>query len=203
MRASCTGLPHPDFKRTGGAMNGFQLWVNLPARDKMMKPRYQEIPASRLPVARTPDGLVQVKVIAGETLGVKVRPLLVASVCIVAYYIAQAAIETRTPIIYMHFTLQPGGSTSVAVPPEYQQWRTCLRRGAATTATASCASSKVHSWEVQRATGTFNASLCSHVRLVDGSEVHSVPAGAPSQAQLLLLAGVPLREPVARYGPSL
>jgi redox-sensitive bicupin YhaK (pirin superfamily) len=37
-------------------MHGFQLWVNLPARDKMMEPRYQEIPGARLPEARSPDG---------------------------------------------------------------------------------------------------------------------------------------------------
>ena len=34
-------LPHPDFQRTGGVMHGFQLWVNLPAADKMIAPRYR------------------------------------------------------------------------------------------------------------------------------------------------------------------
>jgi redox-sensitive bicupin YhaK (pirin superfamily) len=80
-------MPDKDFVRTGGRMHGFQLWVNLPKRDKMIKPRYQEIPSSEIPVGRTDDGKVSVKVIAGEALGV------------------QAAIETRTPIMYLHFTL--------------------------------------------------------------------------------------------------
>ena len=37
-------MPSSDFQRAGGRMHGFQLWVNLPQHDKMMKPRYQEIP---------------------------------------------------------------------------------------------------------------------------------------------------------------
>ena len=68
-----------------------QLWVNLPQRDKMIKPRYQDISSSKIPVAQTEqDGTVRVKVIAGEALD------------------AHAIIDTRTPIFYLHFTLQPG-----------------------------------------------------------------------------------------------
>ena len=37
-------------------MHGFQLWGNLPARDKMTKPRYQEIPAAGIPVATVAIG---------------------------------------------------------------------------------------------------------------------------------------------------
>src|SRR5256714_7206415 len=84
-------MPSAEFQREGGRLHGFQLWVNLPQQKKMMKPRYQEIPASSIPVARTEDGLVTVRVIAGEALG------------------AQAVIETVTPIIYLRFTIQAGG----------------------------------------------------------------------------------------------
>lgn len=94
-------LPTREFAQTGGRLHGFQLWVNLPRRDKMMQPRYQEIPAAKIPSAQTEDGLVTVRVIAGESLG------------------AQAVIETRTPIIYLHCTLLPGGSLSQTVPIEY------------------------------------------------------------------------------------
>ena len=83
-------MPHPDFLRTGGVLNGFQLWVNLLARDKMIRPRYQEIPAAEIPVGRSPDGLAEVRVLAGEALGKK------------------AVIETHTPIEFLHFTLRPG-----------------------------------------------------------------------------------------------
>src|ERR671932_2543930 len=49
-------MPSEEFQREGGRLHGFQLWVNLPQRQKMMKPRYQEIPAADIPLARTEDG---------------------------------------------------------------------------------------------------------------------------------------------------
>ncbi|MEP6994977.1 MAG: pirin family protein, partial [Acidobacteriota bacterium] len=62
-------MPAADFLARGGRMHGFQLWVNLPRRDKMMAPRYQEIPAARIPEATSADGAVAVRVLAGEALG--------------------------------------------------------------------------------------------------------------------------------------
>ena len=53
-------MPSAEFMRTGGRMHGFQLWVNLPRQDKMIKPRYQEIPSARIPKATSADGLVSV-----------------------------------------------------------------------------------------------------------------------------------------------
>ena len=50
-------------------MAGFQLWVNLPARHKMTRPRYQEVPAARIPEVER--GGVRVKVIAGQVDGVR------------------------------------------------------------------------------------------------------------------------------------
>jgi redox-sensitive bicupin YhaK (pirin superfamily) len=85
-------LPSSRFMKEGGTMHGFQIWVNLPARDKMIAPRYQEVPSGEIPEAQTEDGLVKVRVIAGESLGVS------------------AVIDTHTPINYLHFTIKPGGS---------------------------------------------------------------------------------------------
>jgi redox-sensitive bicupin YhaK (pirin superfamily) len=82
-------MPGDEFIRDGGRMHGFQLWVNLPMRDKMINPHYKEIPSSEIPVAKTPDGKVNAKVIAKKALNVN------------------AVIKTRTPIMYVHFTLQP------------------------------------------------------------------------------------------------
>ena len=62
-------MPSREFMRTGGRMHGFQLWVNLPQRDKMTKPRYQEIPGAQIPKATSADGLVTVGVIAGKAMG--------------------------------------------------------------------------------------------------------------------------------------
>jgi quercetin 2,3-dioxygenase len=60
------GIVHSEMpEQENGLMQGFQLWVNLPAKDKMVAPRYQEIPPAEIPVASLPDG-VSVKVIAGS-----------------------------------------------------------------------------------------------------------------------------------------
>src|SRR5438477_5838410 len=56
-------MPSRAFQESGGRMHGFQLWVNLPRRDKRMRPRYQEL---KPPLARSEDGKVEVRVIAGE-----------------------------------------------------------------------------------------------------------------------------------------
>ena len=74
--------PHVDFQKTGGVMHGFQIWINLPAKYKMMPPRYQEIPAANSPTIEK-DG-IWARVIAGECLGL------------------QSSIDTMVPIEYIH-----------------------------------------------------------------------------------------------------
>ncbi len=91
-------MPDPEFQKKGGLMHGLQLWVNLPKVDKRMRPRYQEIPSARILSGKSADGMVSVKVLAGEALG------------------AKAVIETRTPILYLHFMLEPGGRVAQPVP---------------------------------------------------------------------------------------
>ena len=59
------------FTRTGGRFEAIQLWVNLPAAHKMTPPRYQDIPSARIPVVALPDGSGEVRIIAGEYLGIK------------------------------------------------------------------------------------------------------------------------------------
>ncbi len=61
--------PQDEFRRTGGRMHGFQIWVNLPAEHKMMAPRYQEIPSEESPAVEE-EG-VWARVIAGECMGQK------------------------------------------------------------------------------------------------------------------------------------
>jgi len=65
------GIVHSEMPRQrDGLMWGFQLWVNLPARDKMTAPRYQDIPPDRVPEATLAEG-VTARVIAGEAGGVR------------------------------------------------------------------------------------------------------------------------------------
>ena len=94
-------MPSRAMRERGGKMHGFQIWVNLPSRDKMMAPRYQEIPRDAIPEAATADGKVSVHVLAGEALG------------------AKAVIETRTPIGYLHWIFSPGAAVDVPVPPDH------------------------------------------------------------------------------------
>lgn len=68
---AASGLVHEEFHgenftKTGGNFEMVQLWVNLPAKDKMTKPRYQGIKSSQIPNISLPEGAGVVKVIAGE-----------------------------------------------------------------------------------------------------------------------------------------
>jgi hypothetical protein len=96
-------MPSARILREGGRVHGFQIWVNLPARLKMTPPRYQEIAGSSIPVAESGDGLARVRVIAGEALGVAAR------------------IDTHTPIVCLHWTLQPGARVEQLLPPDHTQ----------------------------------------------------------------------------------
>jgi len=160
-------MPSAEFMRTGGRMHGFQLWVNLPQRDKMIKPRYQEIPSGKIPKATSADGLVSVTVVAGEAMGEK------------------AVIETRTPIIYLHYRLKPGGVTTQQVPRDYNAFAYVIE-GAGFFGT-----------EGERGTDGQMVLFAP-----DGGEVRiENPAYEKAALEVLLIAGVPLNEPIASYGP--
>ena len=60
-----------DFARRGGMFEMVQLWVNLPAKDKLAPPRYQSITNSQIPAVSLPGGQGTVRVIAGEVAGAK------------------------------------------------------------------------------------------------------------------------------------
>jgi len=65
------GIMHEEMPQPAqGEMIGFQLWVNLPARLKMTKPRYQDIISNQIPEVTREDG-VKIRVIAGEVDGVR------------------------------------------------------------------------------------------------------------------------------------
>ncbi len=63
--------PTKEFVRKGGDLEGIQLWLNLPAKDKMIPPAYQHIKSEDLPVVINEDGTVALKVVAGEQQGKK------------------------------------------------------------------------------------------------------------------------------------
>jgi redox-sensitive bicupin YhaK (pirin superfamily) len=80
---------------SGGLFHGLQLWVNLPARDKMVGARYQDIRADKVSLLTSPDGGALVRVIAGEVDGHPGPGM------------------TYTPISVVHATLQPGAEIEI------------------------------------------------------------------------------------------
>jgi redox-sensitive bicupin YhaK (pirin superfamily) len=93
------GIMHEEMPQRGpsGLINGFQLWVNLPAAQKMGPPRYQEVTADSIPTLEQ-DGR-SVRVVAGEYQGVR-GPVT----------------EIAAQPLYMDITLEPGADFSLAVP---------------------------------------------------------------------------------------
>jgi hypothetical protein len=159
-------MPARALRERGGRMHGFQIWVNLPARDKMIAPRYQEIPGEKLPTAESADGKARVRVIAGEALG------------------ARAVIETRTPILYLDWTLAPGARVETAVPRGHQAF--------------------VYLFGGEALVGNEGRRVRDGQLAVFGDgdlATLAVDERATAPARLLLLGGVPLREPIARMGP--
>jgi len=64
-----SGILHEEMPRVGPrALDGFQIWVNLPAKLKMTRPRYQDVAAARLPEVARGDG-TRIRVVAGEVDG--------------------------------------------------------------------------------------------------------------------------------------
>lgn len=97
---AASGLIHEEFHgqnftRNGGTLEMAQLWVNLPAAEKMSPPRYQEIRAKQIPVVPLEGRTGTARVIAGEYRG------------------ERGPAKTVTPIDLWDVRLNPGGSTSL------------------------------------------------------------------------------------------
>src|SRR6185369_6188882 len=160
-------MPSTELVRDGGRMHGFQLWVNLPSHDKMMKPRYQEIPGSQIPKATSADGLATVSVIAGEAMG------------------KSAVIETRTPIIYLHYRVEPSGVIRQRVPAPYNAFAYIVEGNG------------LFGNDRDRA---GDGQMVVFAQDSDDLRIEN-PSDSTETLDLLLIAGLPLREQVARYGP--
>ena len=165
------GLVHSEMpEQQEGRMRGFQLWLNLPARDKMTPPKYQEFGPDRIPTA-TPAPGVRVKVIAGH-VGEVSGP------------IAQPATDPT----YLDLALEPGAQFTEALPADYAAFLYVFEGSVTVGAGATARTVNTHELAV----------------LDGGAEVHlaGLTAGADGKsARAILVAGRPLREPVAKYGP--
>lgn len=102
---AASGVVHEEwheqaFTKRGGVLEMVQLWVNLPAKDKMSKPRYQEILDRHIPVVDL-DGSGTARVVAGEFHGV------------------MGPAKTFTPITVVDLRLKAGSRTEIAFPDGY------------------------------------------------------------------------------------
>lgn len=162
------GIIHSEMpQQTEGRMRGFQLWINLPAQEKMKPAGYRDIPAASIPVVALPGG-GRVKVIAG-TLRLDGR-------------------ETPGPMqglstepLYFDIELPPGGTFVHALPAGHNAF--------------------VYTYEGEVVVGVPARALPPRSAgvLSDGDQV-TLTAGAAG-VRCILLAGKPLHEPVAQYGP--
>jgi redox-sensitive bicupin YhaK (pirin superfamily) len=91
-------MPSTRLQTDGGQLHALQLWVNLPAADKMTPPRYQEYAAGRIPSVER-EG-VTARVVAGRFGDIA------------------GAVETRIPITYLHLTMRPGSKVELPLPAD-------------------------------------------------------------------------------------
>jgi quercetin 2,3-dioxygenase len=93
--------PPQELVASGGVFHGIQLWVNLPAAEKWVPPRYQDIGADRVTLLRSADGGALVRIIAGEIAG------------------HTGPGSTHTPIAVAHATLSPGAELALPWDPQF------------------------------------------------------------------------------------
>ena len=159
------GILHSEMpEQENGLMWGFQLWVNLPARSKMMAPRYQDIPAALIPELTTPAGN-RMRVIAGQFHGAN-GPV--------------QGIEAEP--IYLDLELSALGAETIPLPQDHNAFVYCYQ-GAVS---------------VSESDPTFLARR--HLAVLSAGDRVTLVAGAEG-ARVIVVAGRPFGEPVARYGP--
>lgn len=150
--------------REGGRQHGFQIWINLPKADKFVRPRYQDVRASQIPVWRSDDGRAWAKVIAGEAQGVA------------------GAAQTRIPIGFVHYHLEPAASIEHAVEDGH-------------TAIVYLMSGEA------RFGGERKHAARAAIVFDRNGDVIPVENAGNEPLEFLVLTGKPIEEPMVRYGP--
>ena len=157
------GILHSEMpQQEDGLMWGFQLWVNLPAADKMTAPRYQDIAPDRIPRVEPAAG-VQARVIAGR-LGEAVGPVQ----------------GIATDPLYLDITLAAGARFELDLPVGHHGFAYVFEGESALVGGEQLRRSEL---------GVLS----------EGDRLQL--AGGDQPSRVLVVAGKPLNEPVARYGP--
>lgn len=157
------GVIHSEMpEQNDGVMEGFQLWLNLPGKDKMCAPWYRDIQSPEVPQYTT-DGGVTVRVIAGESHGT-----------------AGAVQREATQPLYLDIIFpEGGGSFSQPLPAAHNAF-IYVYRGEVSVAGSPVARQRM---------------------AILANEGDGATLQASGAARVLLIAGQPLREPIAQYGP--
>lgn len=149
-----------EFSRQGGQLDFVQLWVNLPAKDKMSPPNYQDISASIIPTSVLPGG-GNLRVIAGALAGL------------------QGPASTFSPVVVADLTLETGQSDILTIPADYALMIYVLGGSA-----------------------SLNGESINRGQLaLMNNDGDTVTLSTSTDAKVLILAGEPIREPLAVYGP--
>ena len=160
------GVIHSEIpQQEEGLMEGFQLWLNLPARDKMQPPWYRDFGHEELPRFVTGEG-VAVTVLAGESHGV-----------------GGAVRRDATAPLYLDLHLPAGAQFEQALPAGHNAF-VYVYRGSVGIA--------------GRAVPVQRMAILGNDAEADGVVIE---AAGDEPARVLLIAGQPLREPIAQYGP--
>jgi len=177
------GLVHSEMpEQEDGVMEGFQLWLNLPGKNKMCAPWYRDIQSRDIPEVTTPEGEgedgrggVLVRVISGLSHGV-------------AGAMQRPAGEFPTEPLYLDLHFPAGGATFTQPLPALHNAFIYVYRGTVHVVDAAELATPV---PLHRMAILENAG--------DGVRLQADPGGTPARA--LLIAGKPLGEPIAQYGP--
>ena len=156
------GVAHSEMPaQTNGQLFGFQLWLNLPAKEKMRDPWYADIPASDIPQIDLGGGNIA-KLIVGEWNGVK-----------------GAGPDRAIAPFFADVTLAANGSVDVPVPVGHNGF--------------------IYVFEGDARVGSETVRTGQLGVLSSGDKLHVEAEG--QGARFLVVAGKPLREPIAKYGP--
>ncbi|RTQ50842.1 pirin family protein [Hymenobacter gummosus] len=151
-----------EFARRGGTLELIQLWVNVPAKDKMAPPAYQELSAADIPSVAVADGRGYVRVIAGTYGGVT------------------GPARTFSPLLLLDAHLLEDSTTTLTLPAHYNV-----------------------GLYVVTGDVLINGGRPAHTKqlVVLGWDAPDVEITCSQDSVVLVMAGLPIEEPLATYGP--
>jgi quercetin 2,3-dioxygenase len=162
------GIIHSEMpQQEEGLMRGFQLWLNLPAAEKMKPAHYRDIPSQDIPVAALKNG-GQIKVIANSA--------------VINGQVVSGPIQgLTTQVIYWDIQLPLNENFAHAIPATHNTF--------------------IYVYEGELAVGEDQRKLpAGNAGLLGAGDEISVRA-VKEDTRFILLAGIPLKEPIAQYGP--